>query len=553
MTTPLREEAAPVANELSSVVARPTHVLLLLVLPALLIFVAFSIRTTSGPYWYSDNLDPSYPYLLCGLNISNLHRPFGMEPHPGVPVQVIGATTIKVLNISKSRQAVTKEVLTNPEYYLRTINNFFIFLAGISLLIAGYVALRVTGSLFYAVVMQFTPFLSITMLQGLFGVRPEPFFISVSILFAALLLLTLRFDVRTYALRYSLAFGVLCGLGMASKLNFLPLLVIPLILLRSWKWKAIYAAITAVSFVIFIAPILAPDHLKRLGGFAVNVSTHTGRYGAGSAGIVDVSKFFNHARTLIVTDWLFFVILAASALALLWNTRAARLEGKRARILFAIVVAQLLQFLIVAKHPSSHYLIPALGLAGVNLILLFETLRPRRRNGSLHYRPALLTIICVGVVAAQLYGLKDLRANLRALAERQRLAHEKIEKDFRDMTVVDYYSASSMAYALKFGSEYSGNFYSSILGELYPNRFFYNPWTRQFSNFAGAVDLNRVAPSGSPFIMHGYSLKDSDFQAFLTPDAFPKDLTLEAVYRGDVDVPGVYDGEAIYKARRRAP
>jgi hypothetical protein len=48
--------------------------------------------------------------------------------------------------------------------------------------------------------------------------------------------------------------------------------------------------------------------------------------------------------------------------------------------------------------------------------------------------------------------------------------------------------------------------------------------------------------------MRGYSLNDADFQVFLAPNAFPKNLKLEPVYGGDVDVPGIYDGEAIYEA-----
>src|SRR5712691_3293868 len=121
MTARPREDTAPATKELSSPFANPAHLLSLLVLPALLVFVAFSIRAMSGPYWYSENLDPSYPYLLNSLNISNLHRPNHID-HPGTPIQTIGAVAIRVLNPTADESTRAREVLKNPEVYLRLIN-----------------------------------------------------------------------------------------------------------------------------------------------------------------------------------------------------------------------------------------------------------------------------------------------------------------------------------------------------------------------------------------------------------------------------------------------
>src|SRR4029079_1248187 len=87
--------------------------LILLLLPALLIVVAFQIRTASGPYWFSENLDPSYAYLLNSLNISNLHRPNHID-HPGTPVQTLGAVIIRILNPTADESTRAREVLKNP-------------------------------------------------------------------------------------------------------------------------------------------------------------------------------------------------------------------------------------------------------------------------------------------------------------------------------------------------------------------------------------------------------------------------------------------------------
>src|SRR6185295_3663920 len=100
-----------------------------------------------------------------------------------------------------------------------TINNVFIFMAALCLLVAGIIVFRVTGQLVSALLLQAAPFLSATMMQGLFGVRPEPLFVSLSILFSVLILLSLTSHASTRPRALSIAFGVLAGLGMAAKIN----------------------------------------------------------------------------------------------------------------------------------------------------------------------------------------------------------------------------------------------------------------------------------------------------------------------------------------------
>ncbi|HYP54345.1 MAG TPA: hypothetical protein VEQ42_12430, partial [Pyrinomonadaceae bacterium] len=80
----------------------------LLLLPALLLLVAFHVRDARGPYWLSENLDPSYPYLLNSLNVANLHRPFHTD-HPGTPVQTAGGLLIRLSNLSSDEHATARD------------------------------------------------------------------------------------------------------------------------------------------------------------------------------------------------------------------------------------------------------------------------------------------------------------------------------------------------------------------------------------------------------------------------------------------------------------
>jgi hypothetical protein len=528
---------------------KPISFLLLLILPALLLLTYCAIRQASGPYWLSENLDPSYAYLESSLNLSNLRRPYGMEPHPGVSVEIIGGTIVRGMNLTAREPAIADDVLKNPERYLGVINGVFVAIVALCLLIAGYVAFRVTGSLTSGLLLQAAPFLSVTTLQGLFGVRPEAVFISIALLFSIVILLTLKYDVERFALRYCLAFGALAGLGMATKLNFLLLLIIPLVLLRTWKWRACYAVTTAVSFCIFILPIMTPTHLRRMVGFAYSASTHTGRYGSGARGVVD-AKYFSNLQNLVTTDWLFFLVVAVSALALL--LKAVRRDQQRQRILLIVVIVQIAHLFLVSKHPSSHYLIPAMGLVGINLLILFDVFG-REGTNSFSRRAIIMALIFVAGVGIQIYAVSNLLGGLRGAAEKQHAIFDKVQNEFKDVVVVDYYTASSPAYALQYGAEYSGNLYPTVLGRLYPHSYFYSPWTFRFFNFNGPVDIRQVTAPNQSFVMRGYSLKDSDFQIFLPPNAFPSDIKLEPIYGERKDLPGVYEGEAVYQATFRSP
>jgi len=59
------------------------------------------LRNANGPYWLSENLDPTYAYLLNSLDVANLHRPVHTD-HPGTPIQVISGGVIKALNAGRA-------------------------------------------------------------------------------------------------------------------------------------------------------------------------------------------------------------------------------------------------------------------------------------------------------------------------------------------------------------------------------------------------------------------------------------------------------------------
>jgi len=524
---------------------------LLSLLPLLMILVTFQVKNASGPYWLSSNLDPTYAYLLNSLNIANGHRPFHTD-HPGTPVQVIGAVMIRALNGVAGERATAEKVISNPEYYIGFINKAFIIFYALCLLASGYVAFGVTQDILSAIAVQGTPFISTTILTGLMGLRPEPLLVSISTLFLLLILLTLKFDSAEHAGKYSLAFGLLAGFGVACKFTFVPLVLMPIILLPSWKYRLRYALVAVATFVLSIAPIIAPYQLKALFGFVFQTTAHTGRYGGGPAGFINSKHYLNSALLLIKGDTLFFMIVMTGLLALTLGKRWLRLGGARYRALLAVSVAEVFQLLLVAKEPTQRYLLPALALGGLNLILLLDSFKQRLSTGLKPYYYAFVMVLFILIFLGQFQAIGRLDQSLAGLAQEQLSIYQKVENEYRGIPIVRYYTASSPMYAFRQGSEYSNNFYGQLLQERYPNNFFYSPWTRRFHNFAVPVDLSQIVNSDGWFIMHGLSFKDRDFQVF-PANPLPDSIEIESFYNGDVDRPGMIEGEAIYKATVKAP
>jgi hypothetical protein len=529
---------------------KPIAWLLLSVLPLLMILVTFQVQRAGGPYWLRSNLDPTYPYLLNSLNVANGHRPFLTE-HPGTPVEVVGGVIIRALNGVTSERATAEKVIASPEYYIGFLNKVFIIFYALCLLVSGYVAFSVTQDILSAIAVQASPLISTTIFTGLMGLRPEPMLVSISTLFVVLILLTLKFDSAKYARRYSLAFGLLAGVGMACKFTFFPLVLTPIILLPSWKHRMRYALSALAAFVISIAPIIAPYQLRGLFGLIFQTTVHTGEYGTGSAGLINIKNYLDGALLLIKGDTLFFMVVMAGLLALIVGRGWLRLPGARYRALLAVSIAEVFQLLLVAKQPAQRYLLPVLALGGLNLILVLDSFKQRLSRGLRPYYYAFVMVLLVFMFLGRLQTMKRLDQSLADVAQKQLSIYQRVENEYRGVPVVRYFSASSPMYALRLGSEWSNNFYGQLLQERYPNNFFWSPATGRFHNFAEPVDLSQIVNSNGWFIMHGLSFKDHFFQIYPVKP-LPDSLELECLYDGEVDRTGVID-EAIYKATVKKP
>ena len=506
---------------------KKANYLLLLILPLVLVVTSVFLNRARGPYWLGGNLDPEYVYLLNAANLAGL-KGVGHIDHPGTPVQVLGAVTIRVLyffNFSATVDMQT-DVMQRPEYYLNAINRVLIALEAIMLFLLGLATFRFSGSLWPALWLQSAPFFSITVLQfGLTRVTPEPFLFFSSLAMVTLLIVFLHKSnetekltrpntpsggsvenppPRTRLLNFLstqplifFLFALVTGFGIANKITFLPTAIIPLVIIPKIKNKIYYLVGVGIGFVVFTLPIIRM--YPRFFGWIVDLLTHSGRYGSGPSQLLSTESYLQNLKTLLSGNLLFsaslilaFVAIAFSVFIPKWRRTAG--STFYFKLLVAIAAAQLFGLLMVSKHSSHHYLMPVLNLAGLALLLVFlllkHILEPGKKGRKILIIAAPVLFILAFVLVNPINRFNKTISQLTSLKEKSLALYAEVETGYADYAKVYYYRSSSPAYALKFGNDLSRSYHSQTLQKIYKDTWFYDIWTRRYTTF----DYNETVP-----------------------------------------------------------
>lgn len=525
---------------------------LLLVLPAMMALAAVLLKDARGPYWLGSNSDPEYVYLLNAANLAGL-KGVGHIDHPGTPVQVLGAVTIRVVHFFNFSPGIDwhTDVLQRPEYYLKAINIVLIVLNVLMLLALGMFTYFLTKNFWLGLWLQLSPFFSITLLEfGLPRVTPEPLLLFSSSLMIAVLVFVLTHPGHLTTPGKNVImifiFGVIIGFGIACKVTFIPLAVIPLILLAKVKNKILFLFAAVISFVIFTLPIIRM--YPRFFDWIFNLFTHSGYYGGGAAKLVSTQKYFKNIKFLLAGNPFFSIILVLAAAIVIITLLIPRLRKIHCtaihfKLLAAVAAAQVIGLFMVSKHSAHHYLLPVLNLSGMAFSLVFlyfkrngriqrqtEPLAPADMLSGSHtpvggrgepcVHPTfpdrseeaksgkitkiltmsmVIFLVILLILANPVGQWNKTITRLKNLKQQSLAVHQEVINNYKDYVKIFYYGSSSPEYALKFGNDLSRSYHSQLLEKLYKNVYFYDIWTKRFAGF----DYNRAIPFETIREKHG--------------------------------------------------
>ena len=199
----------------------------LLPIPLLVLAAALVSLDSRGPFWLGTNSDPSYVYALNSLRLLEGQAPTHLD-HPGLTVHLLGAAVFWTGHrLAHRDQPLAEDVLAHPEWYLGVAVRTLLVLFAASLFLLGLAAFHLTQRWGLAWIAQLGPLLSPSVFFELTDFKPEPVLYLVATLLASAICASIA-DGDADRSRFAVAFGVLVGMGAATKLTAFPLLVCPL-------------------------------------------------------------------------------------------------------------------------------------------------------------------------------------------------------------------------------------------------------------------------------------------------------------------------------------
>jgi len=530
--------------------------ILLWILP--LTFLLFGLSFDRAKY----SNDPEYIYLINALSISKI-RPVGHIDNPGTTVMEIGAVIINVayfLSPSGGKDLMA-DVLKNPDRYIGILNGALIFIIAFILLWLGLIVVKKSQNLWAVLILQITPFLSITILeQAWTKVSPEPLLIFTS-LFLSGILIIYYFDVNRNRRQYFLLFALISGFGLATKATFLPVAIIPFLLLPGFYRKSGYLFFVILFFVIFTLP--AWPEYSNMYTWYYNLATHTGIYGSGNTGMIEASQYFVSFGKIIQNNVHFSILLVVSIFTVIYFFASSKHRQKvktlRFRILISLVITNIAGILLVSKHyHANHYLVPELALSGLTIFFIIENVKDLITKKSIqkYAMPAIVGFLIVYLPVNNIPTLNNSNQGYRATNSEYEHTMKLIGENYGDYKCVYFYPVSLNKFsALMFGNSYSKRKNLNEIRTLYPETVFYDHTQSLFNIWgaqAGIEDIiktfgNKILLVGGP--ISDESKDDSQKAAEITNSGFP----IKPVYQGRTQAIWVFDTVAYQTIQKQQP
>ena len=449
---------------------------IVLVLPVCFVVTQLYLRGQAGPFWQWNLLDPSYFYLLDGLNLINGDAP-GHIFHPGVTVHAFNATLIWIYGLIVAT-STADHLLDHPELYLHLLSNGVIILNATGLTLIGVAGRRVFETWLPGLACQLAPFMSSIVLKHAFLPKPEALLVFSTATLISLALLTLISPLSTARRNHlAIGFGVVAGFILATKITAAPILILPLFLMREPRLILIYGVVSVLAFVLFFLPAIEVadqylDWLRR-------IATGTGVYGSGPKGVIDIERYSSaFAKVLKRPSLKVPLILALLAIAVAaWRFRRGReVGGNEIWLIVGVSAAQLVHAALVAKQPTAFYMIPSYMLAAVSVLFAIRLLwrcRPFGWGTPLLAR-TLGAAIFAGFIVAQTAGVIKLAGYFETLRNETTSVNDNV---FRRCARIYHYAASAPVFAMYLADYVTGSRFATALKKRFPaNDYWIDDW-----------------------------------------------------------------------------
>jgi hypothetical protein len=442
---------------------------------------------------------------MSGLTVADGVIKVGHIDNPGTPLQLLVALVFRIVYYIRSVSTpFLEDVLTHPDLYIGVVSQTIAALTTILLLFAGWKVFKYTGNLVYAVLLQTSIFLPIIWYDLVGRVAPE-LMMPFPVIIMGVLIIGIYAKEKEVGMKEILTFSFLSAFGMAIKLSFVPVLIIPFIIIPQWKSKLVFVGSTVLMFFIIAFPVTL--QLDIFWGWIKTLFMHSGTYGKGEANIIDIQQFKSNIREMYNLEKRFFYVLITLVVALIGYFAIFRKKADKKLLIagIAIAVTIAIQLLLVGKHFAHRYFIPVLMLAPLMVFLTAEIIRKiYPKKVTLWTVNLLIVLLLISNIGYNHFWLNmKTEAMGNDIANRMPTWHiaQSLEKDSYKIITSQNYGSPFIEYTLFYSQVWANNEkraeYNDVLGKLYPRAFSYFTWNDEMKYWKHKFNADSIINSGS--------------------------------------------------------
>ena len=482
---------------------------LLLIIP-LLYFIAGSYFRNLLGNLSLRSCDPEYIYFMSGLTLSDGNFKLGHFDNPGTPLQILVALAFKLIYFFRSTPVpYVEDVLLHSDLYLSVTSLFIVILTASLLFYAGYKIFQSTKSVFYALIVQTAPFLPVIWYDLVGRVAPE-LMMPFPVVLITVVLISVYFQDKPFTYNSVVLLAFLSAFGLSIKLTFLPLWIIPFVVVEGWKKKLTFVVSAILLFFIIAFPMTL--QFGFFWGWVKNLFMHSGQYGGGESNIIDFASLGTNLKELYGYEkryfYVFFSLIAVLAAYLFFFRKKA--EKRITLFAAAVIIAVSLQIIMVGKHYAHRYFIPVLMLSPLMIFIIAELIK------KFYPKKITSTIINIAIVALLLWNVQfnkqwlpiKTEAMGTDISNRIQTWHvaQSLEKDSYKIIASQNYGCPFIEYTLMYSTVWASHKkqeeYKPILARLYPDAYNFFTWDNSMRYWGEKFNAQKAAGSGKKIYLY---------------------------------------------------
>lgn len=407
-----------------------------------------------------------------------------------------------------------------------------VVLNALLLVFLGWIVFKKTKSVWVALLIQISTFLSIYILDTIWGkLSPEPLLFFMTGLYVSLVFWFYH-DENKRHWKYVILFALVTGAGLATKATFLPLFILPLFIIPSVKRKLFYLLGIILAFVVFTIPAI-PEYDRMFFWFRDMIG-HSGIYGSGEKGVIDTKTYVPNILSILsfFPGFTFILVTGILTLGAVFFSAKRRIVAEELKYLAGLLATFVVGILLVAKHyGGNHYLMPVLLLSGLTIFVLLKIAEKLFDSKAIktYLPPVAVSVFAVFILWNHPGQMIISNKQYKEASVEIDSANLWVSQNYGHYTPVNFYIYSINKFTgLKFGNDFAKGKLLSYLKKMYPKTYFYELSSNSYFNWNLKTSLSDIVETNGNKILLINEPSDSTRIAEMEKLGFP----LINVYKG---------------------